>query len=287
MVPEQEYMDIIKKTFPELNIDDFKILGKGHFGVACSVNNNIVFKIPIENSKRFNDQKKEVYLLKKLENKLSFEIPRILYNKEIPNGMIIGETLVHGVTYSQELHDSFDEAIKSDVLRQLGKMMRELHGVKIHDEQGVLFVSDYKDILHLFYKNFTEDVQKCFNDADTERIRKLCNRYEYLSTHYPVELVLVHADLHFGNMMFDVESKKIIGLIDFGSAHFAEPARDMHYYYGDGLKSLLDGYGVTLDPYLVERQNFQAVINFLFHIRDNIESKKSPDKDIQKLLSIL
>ena len=52
MVPEQEYMDIIKKTFPELNIDDFKILGKGHFGVACSVNNNIVFKIPIENSKR-------------------------------------------------------------------------------------------------------------------------------------------------------------------------------------------------------------------------------------------
>lgn len=287
MVPEQEYMDIIKKTFPELNIDDFKILGKGHFGVACSVNNNIVFKIPIENSKRFNDQKKEVYLLKKLENKLSFEIPRILYNKEIPNGMIIGETLVHGVTYSQELHDSFDEAIKSDVLRQLGKMMRELHGVKIHDEQGVLFVSDYKDILHLFYKNFTEDVQKCFNDADTERIRKLCNRYEYLSTNYPVELVLVHADLHFGNMMFDVESKKIIGLIDFGSAHFAEPARDMHYYYGDGLKSLLDGYGVTLDPYLVERQNFQAVINFLFHIRDNIESKKSPDKDIQKLLSIL
>ncbi len=287
MAPEQEYMDIIKKTFPELNIDDFKILGKGHFGVACSVNNNIVFKIPIENSKRFNEQKKKVYLLKKLENKLSFEIPRILYNKEIPNGMIIGETLVHGVTYSQELHDSFDEAIKSDVLRQLGKMMRELHGVKIHDEQGVLFVSDYKDILHLFYKNFTEDVQKCFNDADTERIRKLCNRYEYLSTHYPVELVLVHADLHFGNMMFDVESKKIIGLIDFGSAHFAEPARDMHYYYGDGLKSLLDGYGVTLDPYLVERQNFQAVINFLFHIRDNIESKKSPDKDIQKLLSIL
>ena len=170
MVPEQEYMDIIKKTFPELNIDDFKILGKGHFGVACSVNNNIVFKIPIENSKRFNDQKKEVYLLKKLENKLSFEIPRILYNKEIPNGMIIGETLVHGVTYSQELHDSFDEAIKSDVLRQLGKMMRELHGVKIHDEQGVLFVSDYKDILHLFYKNFTEDVQKCFNDADTDAL---------------------------------------------------------------------------------------------------------------------
>jgi predicted Ser/Thr protein kinase len=78
MAPEQEYMDIIKKTFPELNIDDLKILGKGHFGVACLVNKKTVFKIPIENSKRFNDQKKEVYLLKKLENRLSFEIPCIL-----------------------------------------------------------------------------------------------------------------------------------------------------------------------------------------------------------------
>lgn len=239
MALEQEYMDIIKKTFPELNIDDLKILGKGHFGVACLVNKKTVFKIPIENSKRFNDQKKEVYLLKKLENRLSFEIPCILYHKETPYGTIIGETLLHGVTYSQELHDSLDETTKSEVLRQLGKMMRELHDVKIHDEKGVLFVSDYKDVLHLFHRNFIESVQKCFSDADKERINKLYNRYEYLSINYPVDLVLVHGDMHFENMMFDVENKKIIGLIDFGAAHFAEPAKDMNYYYGDGIREFM------------------------------------------------
>ena len=266
MLTEHECIDIIKNNFSELNIDNFKILGKGNFGVACLVNNNIVFKIPIENSKRFNDQKKEIFLLKKLENKLSFEIPRILYNKETPNGMIIGETLVHGVTYTQELHDSFDETTKADVLYQLGKMTRELHSIKIHDEQNILFVSDYKDILHLFHRNYTQDVQKCFNNTNKKCIKTLYNRYEYLSTHYPIELVLVHGDLHFGNIMFDIKSKTITGLIDFGSAHFSEPARDMHYYYGDGLKSFLAGYGATQDPYLIERQKFQAVINFLFHI---------------------
>ena len=287
MATEQEYMDIIKKTFPELNIDDFKILGKGMYGVACLINNNIVFKVPIENNKKLNDAKKEVFLLKQLENKLSFDVPRILYQHESSRGLIIGETLVHGVTYSQELHDSFDETTKSYVLRQLGKIARELHSVKIDNQDGILFVGDYKDTISVFHEYFSDDVKKCFSNSDQERINEVCNRYEYLSTCCPVDLVLVHADLHFGNMMFDIENKKIVGLIDWGSAHLSEPSRDMHYYYGDGARDFLAGYGDNGDPYLVERQKFQSVINFLSNIRDNIESKKSPDKDIQKLLSIL
>ena len=287
MAPEQEYMDIIKKTFPELNIDDFKILGKGMYGVACLINNNIVFKVPIENNKKLNDAKKEVFLLKQLENKLSFDVPRILYQHESSRGLIIGETLVHGVTYSQELHDSFDETTKSDVLRQLGRIARELHSVKIDNQDGILFVGDYKDTISVFHEYFSDDVKKCFSDSDQERINEVCNRYEYLSTCYPVDLVLVHADLHFGNMMFDTANKKIVGLIDWGAAHLSEPSRDMHYYYGDGARDFLAGYGDNGDPYLFERQKFQAIINFLSNIRDNIESKKSPDKDIQKLLSIL
>lgn len=139
MVPEQEYMDIIKKTFPELNIQDFSILGKGNLAATCLVNKNIVFKIT----------------------------------------------------------GTSEKALK------------------------------------------------------------------------------------------DTEHKKITGLIDFGAAHFSEPSRDMHYYYGDGARDFLAGYGDNGDTYLVERQKFQAIINFLSNIRDNIESKKSPDKDIQKLLSIL
>ena len=287
MVNEQEYLDIIKKTFPELNIDDFKILGKGMYGVACLINNNIVFKVPIENDKKLNDAKKEVLLLKQLENKLSFEVPRILYQHESSRGLIIGETLVHGVTYSQELHDSFDEITKSDVLHQLGRIARELHSVKIDNQDGILFVGDYKDTISVFHKYFSDNVKKCFSDSDQKRINEVCNRYEYLSTHYPVDLVLVHADLHFGNMMFDIANKKIVGLIDWGAAHLSEPSRDMHYYYGDGAKDFLAGYGDNGDPYLAERQKFQAIINFLSNISEDIKYNKSPDRNVSKLLGIL
>ncbi|MBR0212841.1 MAG: phosphotransferase [Alphaproteobacteria bacterium] len=287
METEQEYLNIIKKNFPEIDIKNFRVLGKGSFGVACLVNDDVVFKIPFDFSKRFNDGKKENYILKKLENKLSIEIPRILYNKETEIGIINGETFVHGTTYTQEMHDSFDENTKSDVLRQIGHIMRELHGVKITDEENILFVSDYKDELYLFDRNFPDSVQDCFSKSDKAQINALRDRYEYLSVKYPVDLVLVHADMHFGNFMFDTDNKKIIGLLDFGAAHFAEPARDMHYYYGNGIKDVLSGYGDNGDVYLGERQKYHSMVNFLYNIRNNIENKKSPDNDIRKLLSIL
>ena len=137
------------------------------------------------------------------------------------------------------------------------------------------------------FEYFSDDVKKCFSDSDQERINEVCNRYEYLSTCYPVDLVLVHADLHFGNMMFDTANKKIVGLIDWGAAHLSEPSRDMHYYYGDGAKDFLAGYGDNGDPYLVERQKFQAIINFLSNISEDIKYNKSPDRNVSKLLGIL
>ena len=287
MINEQEYLNIIKYTFPEIQIHDFKILGNGKYGVACLVNNDIVFKVPIEYHERINDAKKEIFLLKELNGRTSFQTPRILYEKESGHGIIIGETLVHGVTYSQELHDSFDQNTKSDILRQLGKIVRELHDIKITDENHVLTVCDYKDSVSVFDEYFSDDVKKCFSPDDIQRINAVCDRYEYLSINYPVDLVVVHADLHFGNLMFDVEKGKIVGLIDWGGACFAEPSRDMHYYYGDGAKDLLDGYGDNGDIYLRERQQFQAAVNFLSNIGEDIKYHKSPDKNVKKLLGIL
>jgi hypothetical protein len=39
---------LINETFRELRIDEFVLLGKGKAGVICLVNNEIVFKIPMQ-----------------------------------------------------------------------------------------------------------------------------------------------------------------------------------------------------------------------------------------------
>ena len=283
-----DYLAIIKETFPELDIQDFSILGHGNLAATCLVNKNIVFKITGTSEKALKDTEHEIYLLKLINHNLSFNIPKILYDGKINNGgWVFGESLLSGITYSKELHDSFDKDIQIDVLHQIGRVMRELHSVKVDDNKKLLFVGDYKQNIDMFNEYFSDKVKQCFCPADIKRINAVCERYEYLSKHYPVELVLVHADMHFGNFMFDAEHRKITGLIDFGAAHFSEPARDMHYYYGEDIKHILEGYGETQDTYLPERQKFHSVTNFLENIGGYIQENLSPDNEIQRLLSIL
>ena len=282
------YLAIIKETFPELNIQDFSVLGKGNLAATCLVNKNIVFKITGTSEKALKDTEHEIYLLKLINHNLSFNIPKILYDGKINNGgWVFGESLLPGITYSKKLHDSFDKDTQTDILRQIGKVMHELHSIKVNDDKKLLFVGDYKQNIAMFNEYFSDEVKQCFNQTDVKRINAVCERYEYLSTHYPVELVLVHADMHFGNFMFDTEHKKITGLIDFGAAHFSEPARDMHYYYGEDIKHIFEGYGETQDTYLPERQKFHSVTNFLENIGGYIQENLSPDNETQKLLSIL
>lgn len=285
---DTEYLNLIKETFPELSIHDFSVIGGGKLAAACLVNKNIIFKVTDSSEKALRDTEHEIYILQRIKQKLSFDVPKILYNGRINNGRwVFGETLLSGITYSKELHDSFDKETKSNILQQVGRIMRELHSIKINDEKGIVFVGDYKNNIAMFHEFFSDDVQKCFSDTDKKHINAICDRYEYLSIHHPVDLVLVHADMHFGNMMFDEKNKKITGLLDFGAAHFSEPSRDMHYYYGDEAKDLLVGYGDNGDPYLSERQKFMSVINFLDTICDDVKYNKSPDENVKKLLNII
>lgn len=84
-------------------------------------------------------------------------------------------------------------------------------------------------------------------------------------------------------MMFDKKTRTITGLIDFGSAQYAEPARDMHYYYGTGAKDLLIGYRDNSDPHIDIRQKFHSTKNMLCNISDDLNYNKSPEKNIAKL----
>ena len=282
------YLAIIKETFPELNIQDFSVLGHGNLATACLVNKNIVFKITNTSEKATHDTEREIYLLKLINHNLSFNVPKIICDGKINNGgWVFGESLLPGTTYSKELHASFDKDTQIDILRQIGRIMHELHSIKVNDDKKLLFVGDYKQNIAMFNEYFSDEVKQYFSPADIERINAVHERYEHLSTHYPVELVLVHADMHFGNFMFDTNTKKITGLIDFGAAHFAEPARDMHYYYGEDIKHILEGYGETKDSYLPERQKFHSVTNFLENIGGYIQENISPNSEIQKLLNIL
>lgn len=284
MADDTELLNIIQETFPELAVRDFAVLGHGKFATACLVNNDIVFKVSNPDKKSAKDAQNENYILPKLAGRVSFDIPRVVYpGRENAGRFLFGETRAPGTTYSRELHNSFDADTRGNIMQQIGRMARELHSVNVTDSDGAIYVEKYTDVIDTFHKYFTEKVQKCFSDADCDRIRAWCDRYQKLATEHPVDNVLIHADLHYGNMMFDAARGRITGLIDFGASHFAPAQCDMAYYYGDQIRNFLAGYGDNGDAYLPDRQRFHSLVDFL----GCIDADLAPERNIQKVLDTL
>ena len=267
---------LVSETFKELKIKKFEMLGKGKSGVICLANKEIVFKIPLQNEGEIARwQKNEAVILRFLEGKLDIEIPKILYADYSENGVyIIGETLLSGTTLTYELADTFDDEVKNDILRQLGKIVRKLHDVGGNDSAWHVDGCEqtFDDIMSEFQERFSQKVRNVFSAREIEEIEAIAEHYKKITTVHPVKHVLCHHDLHFGNLMIDLKTKRITGLLDFGCAGYSEPARDWHYYFDP--KYVLEGYGDNGDLYFLNRQKFHALSWLLNNLGEEMEKEK-------------
>ncbi|MCL2017430.1 MAG: aminoglycoside phosphotransferase family protein [Alphaproteobacteria bacterium] len=287
-MPElSELRNIVCETFPEFEIRTFSLLGKGWYASVCLANNEVVFKIPTPISDTVvGTNEKEIRILNFLEGKLDIQIPKILFHRTAKNGThIVAMTLLPGVTYSQGLHDSYDTDTKATILTQLGQIMRQLHDAG-GDPSPLTQIAHPIDSLDVFNR-YLDKVRNLFSNDQIKKIMATADDYKRLSAEHPVQPVFCHSDLHFGNLMFDADAKKISGLLDFGAAHYAEPSRDMHYYWGDGAKSILSGYGDNGDEFLPRRQKFQMMVNTLNDIGEDVDAGKSPNERLENLINCL
>jgi len=256
---------LISETFKDIRINQISLLGKGKAGAICLVNDEIVFKIPLQSEGNIaRMQKNEAEVLKFLEGKLDIEIPEILYTAVSESGLyIIGETLLSGTPFTYELCGTYDEKTGIDIQRQLGKIVRNLHEAGGNDSS---WQTDYRqetleDIMNDFNKKFTVEARNIFTNKEIESIESIAEHYKKISVQHPVKPVLCHHDLHYGNLMIDTKTKQITGLLDFGCAGYSEPAQDWHYYFNS--KYVLEGYGDNGDKYFLDRQKFHALSELL------------------------
>ena len=292
MINNDECRELITGSFPELEIYSFSILGKGKSGIICLVNNEIVFKIPLQTKgEKAEWQKTEAEVLRFLENrmdkasqvnKISFEIPKILYTATAESGhFIIGETLLSGIPLTYELYDTFSEDIKAGILRQLGSIARCLHDSGGHDSSWMS--NNYRESLDVYLNEFNDrfsgKVRSVFSSREINKIEETARYYETLYNEHTARPVLCHHDLHLANLMIDLDSKKITGLLDFGCAGYSEPARDWHYYFDTS--EVLTGYGDNGDAYLKDRILFHALSWLLNCLGEEIENDEKPYRSLE------
>jgi len=267
---------LVVETFPHIPIKKFTLLGEGKSATVCLANDEIVFKIPLpDHVENAEWQRNEPTVLQFLEGKLDIQVPKILCAGTSPCGLyIFGMTLLHGTPFSYELCDTYDKETSLDIQRQLGKIVRNIHTAGGHDPSWLTTNTQETaaELLADFHRKFNPTTRAFFLPHEVEFVEEIAKRYEYVSTHHPVKPVLCHHDLHYYNLMFDEENKRISGVLDFGCAGYGEPAQDWHYYFD--AKYVLEGYGDTADEFFMDRQRFHALSHMLYDFAPDVAEEQ-------------
>ena len=69
--------------------------------------------------------------------------------------------------------------------------------------------------------------------------------------------------MHFWNLHYAPDTKKICGILDFGIACYNDPLNDIRYFWGDAATKILASYRGNIGEYPAERHLFYNICNLI------------------------
>ena len=189
----------------------------GFTNTIYSVNDEYIIKIC---SDSFNEERflKEIdFYNKNKDNKL---IPKLYYSniekKEIPYFYEILEK-VKGISLFHVWH-TFSEEKRKSIIKDISEFM-----IKMHSKKGEYYdwVEYNKNRFNKFFIEIKE--RNILNESDQEKLLQAYNKFDkYLESN---EVVQIHNDLHFDNILIDNYTIKII---DFERSYYAPRDYELH-----------------------------------------------------------
>ena len=234
---------LIESSFKDIKVDSVQLIGSGNDCDAYEINDNIIFKFPKHERADFNI-KKEIEILLFLENKLSCSIPKVLY-VGVPNIAFRyhfgGFGKIDGIPLSKELYSGLSAEEKDNLAWQLAEFLQELHSLEYGKHEQDMLLKYREDYGRL--EKLTE------NELDDKTKAKLNGLYSRIFSNkdlLDVRKTLVHNDFSCGNILFDVEEKRVSGIIDFGDSCVSDADNDFYYLLEESEEEMGRDFGLKV-----------------------------------------
>lgn len=250
---------ILEHSIENFKVKEIKFIGDGNDSYAYEVNSNIIFKFP-KHEKANSNLLKETQILKFLEGKLSVSIPRVLYEGTYNNYCFIGLSKINGVTLSKEIYDDLSANEKDSLAQQMAEFLRQLHAQpyqEYKEDVMVKFKDDYRNLKELIYDQLDSNSRKKVDDIYAE----IFTNKDFLNQ----RKVLVHNDFSCANILFDLETKKISGVIDFGDSCVNDLDNDFYCLLEDSDEELGRDFGLKVLHYYGYRDIDKIIRKSDFH----------------------
>lgn len=273
-IPEIDFADRIKTDFPELQVDNLKIIATGWDHVAVEVNDSIIFRIPRGEYNIDKLSKSVIYetsILNSLQGKLPVDIPYPIY--VAPGNAYFGYPKLSGVKL-MDLNDKLNEDDKKHIREDWVNISSAIHknvSVEMAIKLGVpVFVGSIGKAQQIFgIDNVSDDVKdfskRTIKAAESVKVEEL-----------PV--AVIHNDLQWFNLLVDPATKRISGVIDWTDICIAPIEKDFSIWewgHDNQLEQVAELYeqksGIKID------QEQAKMWRHLEEINDFIEQTESGD----------
>ena len=225
-----------------IKVNDIKLIGNGNDSYVYEVD-NIIFKFS-RHEKASENLKKEINILKFLEGKLTLQIPKVLYVGE-PNEIFpyyfCGQSKIEGVPLSPEIYEELSLEDEEQLAKDLANFLHELHHIPFNEyRENTIdnFKKDYEKLKELVYDKLDEITKQKIDNMYME----LFNNSDFLNC----ENSLIHNDFSCNNIMFNPNTKRVSGIIDFGDACVSDLDNDFYCLLEDSDEELGISFGLKV-----------------------------------------
>lgn len=229
MLPD-EMLTIIKKSIPQLEINEVQKNNNGWDNDILIINNEIVFRFP----------KSEQLLTKVLDemqilDHLALKEPIIKIPKYEP---VYSDNRLIGVKYDflngQSLSEITDCQLneKPENAKLIGDFLTKLHSIDCSNMNDTTLETIHT--LYYWESLYTSVKQEVFPFLNTYQQNEISEVFNSFINNYSTlsyKKTLIHGDLTASNIIYNKTLNRIEGIIDFTDAQFGDPAFDFAGLY--------------------------------------------------------
>ena len=285
-IEESVVRDVVESCFPNIPNLRIKFHYHGTYNVYL-VEDRYLFRfpstiLPLDEQRRLI--RRESSLLKKLRERLTFEIPSPGFVDIEIETPFMSYQMIPGESLSRHF-DGTTPPERKLLGTQIGKFLSELHaidrrtlgigkdGVYNPRESYSEFQNIFDQVQDTIFPNLSKD--------EKDWTEKLFHDFLNVDENFDFEPVLIHGDFDTSNILVNPETMHVTGIIDFEETRVYDPATDF-IFLSEGvefLSSILDSYSGKIDSQLGERVIFRLGRQPFIYILWGIEHDLKPMVD--------
>ena len=229
----------IEKNFPDVKVERIEYLGEGMGNTAFLVNGEFIFRFA-KNEKADASIEKEIKALPEIQKRIDLPVPNFEYTGRQRNQFrVIGYKRVGGESLEKSDLVSPEGKVDEELTSQLATFFKQLHSIDVTTAKSWglpkrNFRSQYENELQDARDRIYSLVEQTY-PAEAELIKdyieKLFAGYLDNRENFEYKPAVLHGDLEAEHIIFDQQSRKITGIIDWGGMRIGDPDYDLFRPY--------------------------------------------------------